>query len=109
MKNMPEFPAVFAPLKAVALAAAVLGAAALMAPAAKAFTFNDQPTTSAGSDAASKFSDPADRVKSRMGSDSSDRSTIRSGNTTLQFGGQQSFEQRNSPDRYFSPNSLMGR
>ena len=111
MKTVPEFPAVFASLKAVVLAAAVLGTAMLMAPVAQAFTFNDQ-TTAGGtsSDAASRFSDPADRVKSRMGADGGDKTTIRGGNTTLQIGGSQgSFEQRNSPNRYFSPDSLMGR
>ncbi|MDI1345969.1 MAG: hypothetical protein PSV22_17980 [Pseudolabrys sp.] len=59
--------------------------------------------------AAAKFSDPADRVKSRMSGDSGDKTRIQNGNTTLQFGGRSTFDERNNADRYFSPNNLMGR
>ena len=75
--------------------------------AAQAFTFEDQNTTSGG--AAAKWSDPADRVKSRMSGDSSDKARPPSGSTTLQFGNRSTFDERNNPDRYFSPNNLMGK
>lgn len=90
--------------------AGLAGAAALVLVAtatAQAFTFTDQANGSTG--AATKFADPADRAKSRMTGDSSDRSTIRNGNTSLQFGGRETFNERNNGDRYFSPNNLMGR
>lgn len=90
-----------------ATAALALLTATLFAPRAQAFTLEDQATASGG--AAAKFSDPADRVKSRMSGDSSDKTRIQSGNTTLQFGGRGTFDQRNNADRYFSPNNLMGR
>ena len=104
MKIVPKISA-DSPLRrsAVVLAAAV-GAALLTASAAQAFTFEDQATASGG--AGTKFTDPADKVKSGM---SSDKSKIQSGNTTLQFGGRGTFDERNNPDRYFSPNNLMGR
>ena len=91
---------------AAGLAGAV-AVALLASAAAHAFTFEDQNTANGG--AAAKFSDPADRVKSRMSGDSSDRTRIQSGNTTLQFGGRGTFDERNNPDRYFSPNNLMGK
>ncbi len=90
--------------------AGLAGAAALVlmtTAAAQAFTFTDQEGGRAG--ATTKFADPTDRAKSRMTGDSSDRSTVRNGNTSLQFGGRESFDQRNNGDRYFSPNNLMGR
>lgn len=89
---------------------ALAGAVALVlmtAVAAQAFTFTDQAEGTSGD--SKKFMDPADRVKSRMSGDSNDRSTIRNGNTSLQFGGRESFNERNNGDRYFNPNNLMGR
>lgn len=76
--------------------------------AAQAFTFHDQPSTGSSNNSAN-FSDPASRTKSRMTGDSGDGSTIRNGNTTLQFGTRQSSGQRSPADRYFSPDVLMGR
>jgi hypothetical protein len=92
------------PLAGLAGAVAVM---LLASAAAQAFTLEDQGTASGG--AAAKFSDPADRVKSGMSSDSSDKTRVQSGNTTLQFGGRSTFDERNNADRYFSPNNLMGR
>lgn len=92
----------------VALWAGLIGIALLTAPAAKAFTFNDAGSDKRGD--TSMFNDPADRTKSRFGADSGDKTTIKRGNSTIYFGGgQQSFDERNSADRYFSPNNLMGR
>ncbi|MDP2294316.1 MAG: hypothetical protein Q8M24_02500 [Pseudolabrys sp.] len=90
--------------------AGLAGAAAIVMLAtagAQAFTIDNAAPGNTGD--ATKFTDPADRAKSRMTGDSSDRSTYRNGNTTLQFGGRESFDQRNNTDRYFSPNTLMGR
>lgn len=95
------------PVRMLAAAALALLTATLLASRAQAFTFEDQATASGG--AAAKFSDPADRVKSRMSGDSSDKTKIQNGNTTLQFGGRSTFDERNNADRYFSPNNLMGR
>lgn len=92
------------PLAGVAGAVAIL---LLASAAAQAFTLEDQNTANGG--AAAKFSDPADRVKSRMSGDSSDKARPPSGTTTLQFGNRSTFEERNNPDRYFSPNNLMGK
>lgn len=106
MKTVPKVSADLPLRRSALVLAAAVGAALLTGSAAQAFTFNDQ---AAASDGSTKFTDPADRVKSRMSGDSSDKSKIQSGNTTLQFGGRGTFDERNNPDRYFSPNNLMGR
>lgn len=93
--------------KTAGMMAGAVGLVLLAGSAAQAFTFNDQPSSS-GSNGAT-FADPADRTKSRMTGDSGDRSTLRNGNTTLQFGTRQSSDQRSPADRYFNPNVLMGR
>ncbi len=93
--------------KFAGMVAGGIGFVILAGSAAQAFTFNDQPST--GSNNGANFSDPADRTKSRMTGNSGDRSTIRNGNTTLQFGTRQSSDQRSPADRYFNPNVLMGR
>ena len=87
--------------------AAAAGIVMLAGSAAQAFTFNDQPST--GSNNGAKFADPTERAKSRMTGESGDRTTIRNGNTTLQFGGRESSDQRSPTDRYFNPDVLMGR
>ena len=88
------------------IAAALVGA--LATSGAKAFTFNDQ-VNGGDSNSAVKFADPAERAKSRMTGDSSDKTTIRNGNTTMQFGGREPYDQRYNSNRYFDSNSLMGR
>jgi len=107
MMTVRKFSADFPLRRSAIVLAAAVGAALLTASVAQAFTLEDQGTSGGG--AAAKFSDPADRVKSRMSGDSSDKSKIQNGNTTLQFGGRGTFDERNNPDRYFSPNNLMGR
>lgn len=89
------------------IAACAIGILMLAGSAAQAFTFNDQPST--GSSNGAKFTDPADRTKSRMTGDSGDKTTLRNGNTTLQFGTRESSDYRSPADRYFNPNVLMGR
>ena len=91
------------PLAGLAGAVAIL---LLAGAAAQAFTFEDKNTADG---AAAKFSDPADRTKSRLSGDSSDKSRPPSGSTTLQFGNRSTFDERNDPNRMFSPNNLMGK
>jgi len=110
MKPMPRFLPPAAPRRSIALLAAVFGAVVLTASVAQAFTFSDQPS-GGSSDSATKFTDPADRAKSRMNmnGNTGDRTTIQGGNTTFQFGGRESFEQRYDSNRMFSPDNLLGR
>jgi hypothetical protein len=71
----------------------------LFAPAAQAFTFEGQTTVTGNSSA--NYNSPAD---SRFSSGSNNgQPTIKQGNTTLQFGGQRSFNQRFNADRLFDP------
>ena len=111
MLFVPKFLSVPAPRRSGALLAAVAGAVLLTASVAQAFTFNDQPSGGGGADSATKFTDPADRAKSRMNmnGNTGDRTTIQGGNTSFQFGGRESFDERYDSNRMFSPNSLMGR
>ena len=107
MKPMPRFLPPAAPRRSIALLAAVFSAVVLTASVAQAFTFSDQPS-GGGSDSATKFTD---RAKSRMNmnGNTGDRTTIQGGNTTFQFGGRESFEQRYDSNRMFSPDNLLGR
>lgn len=84
-----------------ALVAAVFGLTLLAASAAQAFTFEDQGSVSNGDGTRSAITDPDGRV-SRFGS-SNGQNTIKQGNTTLQFGGRGSFDQRYNSDRMFNP------
>lgn len=80
--------------------AAAFGLAVLAAPAAQAFTLDNQAATN--SDGSAKYVDPDTRV-SRFGN-AEGQTTIRQGNTTLQFGRPQSFDERYNPDSMFNPN-----
>ncbi len=86
----------------------------LAAPAAQAFTFEDQGAgtgTSAKNNDTSMFynSGKSDPLSSRL--DSSGQTTVmKRDNATVYFGGSgQSFDQRNDPNSYFNPNVLMGK
>lgn len=103
----PRFGLRFGRRRTAGMVAGAIGILLLAGSAAQAFTFNDQPSTGSGNGA--KFTDPADRTKSRITGDSGDKTTIRNGNTTLQFGTRESSDQRGNTDRYFNPNVLMGR
>jgi hypothetical protein len=94
--------------RTIGTAAVAIGFVVMASAAAQAFTFNDQ-ADGASSNSAIKFDDPADRAKSRMTGERDDKPAIRNGNSTLQFGARESFDQRNNSDRYFNPNNLMGR
>jgi hypothetical protein len=93
----------------LALAGLAIGIV-MTAGAAQAFTFNDGQggSSNAGSSNSMTSTDPVSRSQSRLNSDGTEKPTIRSG-PTLQFGGRESFDQRNTGDRYFNPNNLMGR
>jgi hypothetical protein len=82
----------------LAVLAAVLGLVTLAAPAARAFTMDDQSNTN--SDGSARYTDPDQRLSgSRNG-----QTTIQQGDTTLQFGGQTgSFDQRYDNSRMFQP------
>ena len=83
--------------------AAGFGFGVLAAPA-QAFTFENQTTVSGNSSA--NYDNPA---QSRFSSgDRSGQTTIKQGNTTLQFGGQRQSDQRYYPEQLFSPNGRPG-
>jgi hypothetical protein len=76
--------------------AAAFGLAVLAAPAAHAFTMDNQSNTN--SDGSARYADPDSRF-----SNSDGQTTIRQGNTSLQFGSRPSFDQRNDNSRMFDP------
>lgn len=79
----------------LALLASAFGLAVLVAPAAHAFTIDQQSNTTANG--AARYSDPDERF-----SGSGSGQTIQQGNTTIRFGGQpQSFDQRYDPNQFF--------
>lgn len=83
----------------LALIAAACGLALLAAPAAHAFTIENQGATD---QAAAARLDP-DR---KFSSDNA-QSTIKQGNTTLQFGARPAFNQRYDSNRLFDPGSRL--
>ena len=87
--------------RTLALAAAAFGMALLATPAAQAFTFEEQGGVSNGDGTRNAIADPDARI-SRFGS-SNGQNTIKQGNTTLQFGGRGSFDQRYDNERMFNP------
>jgi hypothetical protein len=95
MKHLPSSPSRYR----LAVLAAAFGLALLAAPAAHAFTIEDQSNTN--SNGSAPYTDPDARF-----SGYGNPTTIQQGNTTLRFGGQQgSFDQRYNPNRMFEPNS----
>lgn len=87
----------------LAVLAAALGLAVLAAPAAHAFTIDDQSNTN--SDGTARYTDP----DARFSGSGNGQTVIKQGNTTIQFGGQpQSFDQRYSTDRMFNANPRPG-
>ena len=82
------------------------GLALLAAPVAQAFTIDDQSNTNR--DGSARFSDPAARLS---GPGDGGPTTIRQGNTTLQFGTQRpgfGSDQRYNTERMFNPNGRPG-
>lgn len=81
--------------------ALALLAASLFANGAQAFTFEDQ--TTANSNSSSNLNNPSTSRFSSGGSNG--QTTIKQGNATFQFGGQQRpSDQRYYPEQLFSPN-----
>jgi hypothetical protein len=82
--------------------AAACGLALLAAPAAHAFTVDNQDSSGASNmflNGTAPSADPDDKVTTRFGSDG--QGTFKSGNNTFQFGAQPSFEQRYDSNRMF--------
>lgn len=89
----------------LAVIAAIGGLVLLVAPAAHAFTVEQQGGVSNGDGTRSAIADPDERV-SRFGS-SNGQSAVRQGNTTFQFGNRPSFNQQFNSDRLFDPGSRL--
>ena len=84
----------------LAVFAAACGLTLLAAPAAHAFTIENQGAT----DQAAAARLDQDRKFTNSGNGPS---TIKQGNTTLQFGARPSFNQRYDSNRYFDPGSRL--
>jgi hypothetical protein len=98
MKHLPPSPSRHR-LAVLAAAFGLAVLAVLAAPAAHAFTIEDQSNTN--SNGSARYSDP----DARFSGSGNGQTTIQQGNTTLRFGGQQStFDQRYNPNRMFEPN-----
>ena len=85
----------------LAVIAAIGGLAAFAAPAARAFTMDT--ITNSNPDGSAKYVDPDNRFSD---SDKS-KTTIKQGNTTIQFGGRPSFDQQYNGNRMFDPASRL--
>jgi hypothetical protein len=88
----------------LAVLAAAFGLAVLAAPAAQAFTMDNQANTNA--DGTARYTDPDARFSGNGGGDG--QTVLRQGNTTFHFGQGQSFDQRYSTDNLFNPNGRPG-
>lgn len=93
------------------LVTAAFGFALLAAPAANAFTFEGQGSADAGGRSfldpgKAPASDPDEQVTSRFGSGGP--GTFKSGNTTLQFGAQPSFDRQYNSNQMFKQYDLGG-
>ena len=86
------------PRRRLAVLAAAFGLAVLVAPAAHAFTIDNQANTN--SDGSARYTDP----DSRFSNSGNGQTTYRQGNATFQFGTPQSFDQRYDSNRMFNPN-----
>ena len=81
----------------LAVLAAAFGLALLAAPAAHAFTIDNQSNTN--SDGTARYTDP----DARFSNPGNGQTTIQQGNTTFRFGQQGSFGQRYDSNRMFDP------
>jgi hypothetical protein len=77
--------------------AAAFGLAVLAAPAAHAFTMDNN--TNTNSDGSARYTDPDERFSGN----GNGQTALRQGNTTLQFGSRPSFEQRYDNSQMFDP------
>jgi hypothetical protein len=89
----------------LAILAAAFGLALLAAPAARAFTMDNQSNTN--SNGGARYTDPDEQFS---GSGSNNGQTVlKQGNATIHFGGQQSFDQRYDSNRMFDTLGGPGR
>ena len=86
----------------LAVLAAAFGLVLFDAPAARAFTIDNQSNSNA--DGSARYTDP----DARFSGSADGKTVIRRGNTTIQFGGTQSFEQKYNADHMFNPNGRPG-
>jgi ABC-type phosphate transport system substrate-binding protein len=93
------------PHSRLAILAAAFGLALLAAPAARAFTMDNQSNVSPNGGA--RYTDP-DEQFSGAGSNNG-QSVYKQGNTTFHFGSQQNFDQRYNSDRMFDTLGGPGR
>jgi hypothetical protein len=94
MTHLPPSPS----RQRLAVLAAAFGLALLAAPAAHAFTIDDQSNTNP--DGSARYTDP----DSRFSDSGNGQTKLQQGNTTFRFGGQQgSFDQRYNPSQMFEP------
>jgi len=85
-------------MKPTTVFAVAFGFALMAAPAAHAFTIDNQSNTN--SDGSARYVDPDEHFSNTGGQ----QNTIQQGNTTLRFGGQSgSFDQRYNSNRMFDP------
>jgi hypothetical protein len=80
--------------------AAAFGASVLVASAAHAFTFDN--TTNTNSDGSARYTDPDERFSGT--GNNNGPTTIKQGNTTLQFGTRQNADRNFNTDSMFQPN-----
>ena len=92
MKHLPPSSS-----RRLAVLAAAFGLVLLAAPAARAFTMDNQSNSNA--DGSARYTDP----DARFSGSGDGKTVIRQGNTTLQFGSGQSFDQKYNADRMFNP------
>jgi len=92
MKHLPQSSS-----RRLAVLAAAFGLVLLAAPAARAFTMDNQSNSNA--DGSARYTDP----DARFSGSGDGKTVIRQGNTTLQFGSGQSFDQKYNADRMFNP------
>jgi hypothetical protein len=97
MKQMPQSWS-----RHLAMLAAAFGLVLLAAPAARAFTIDNQSNSNA--DGSARYTDP----DARFSGSADGKTVIRQGNTTFQFGNSRSFDQKYNADRMFNPNSRLG-
>ena len=84
--------------RSLTILAAAFGLVMLAAPAARAFTMDDQSNTN--SDGSARYTDPDQRLPGTRDG----QTTIQQGNATFRFGGQTgSFDQRYDNSRMFQP------
>jgi len=93
MQHLPPFSS----RHRLAVLAAAFAMAVLVAPAAHAFTIENQ--GAANSDGGARYTDPA----ARFSGSNNGQTVIKDGNTTLQFGQRPSFDQRYDSNRMFNP------